>query len=766
MTAMRRTPSPFVMAAVVSVLGVIAFALAGAHVRLWLLVVAPLAAAVTVILSVGLRGPARPRAWLLLALALVSAAIGSAVQVHEQAITSAVSLAFDVGSLAVGVAILAFTPPVPAERDRFAWLESAIGLVSLATVGYQFLVQPYVDAGATTAAVTSAAALPTLDLGLFALLLRLRDHRPRRSTSLAVLVGALCCAVASDTVVGLATIGGQYHPGSRWDGFSYVSYLALGVAAVHPSMTKVGLPSAGVAPSRVPGLLLLLPAGAVVPALCLGAVLGRLHLDLWLAAAAGLVLFLLAMSRAIDLLARSERASLHDALTGLANLRRFRNELARSAHLPHGVTALLALLDLDDFKAINDTYGHTVGDALLVQVADRLTAALPAGLLVARFGGDEFGVLAVGTGADATTQADRIGSQILSVFAEPFVLEGLPLRVSASVGVVISPDVQTLERLQVDADIAMYAAKDAGRATYRVYSRELRDQMLGQRELAGQLDHALRHPGSGGLWVAYQPVVAVDGAGLRSVEALVRWRHPSRGPLLPGQFLPAAEHAGLSAELDELVLATALRQLATWCDADPAFRSIRVAVNMTAASLSRSDLVAHVLDQVANAGLLPSQLTIEITEQTAVPGGPELTAALKELTAAGVELAIDDFGTGYSALNYLERFPVSVLKLDSSLINSVDTQPSPLLAAVTALARSLGLVLVAEGVERAGQLVALQQLDIPYVQGFLFARAQPARAVEDYLRSHSLHTGVRVTASSGPPAGRSVGVPSPGRPTP
>ena len=760
MTAMHRTPSPFVVAAGVSVVGVVAFALAGAHVRLWLLVVAPLAAAVTVILSVGLRGPARPRAWLLLAFALVSAAIGSAVQVHEQAITSAVSVAFDIGSLAVGVAILGFTPPVPAERDRFAWLESAIGLVSLATVGYQFLVQPYVDAGATTAAVTSAAALPTLDLGLFALLLRLRDHRPRRSTSLVVLVGALCCAVASDTVVGLATIGGQYHPGSRWDGFSYISYLALGVAAAHPSMTKVGLPSAGVAPSRVPGLMLLLPAGAVVPALCLGAVLGRLHLDLWLAAVAGLVLFLLAMSRAIDLLARSERASLHDALTGLANLRRFRNELARSAHLPHGVTALLALLDLDDFKAINDTYGHTVGDALLVQVADRLTATLPAGLLVARFGGDEFGVLAVGTDADATAQADRIGGQILSVFAEPFVLEGLPLRVSASVGVVISPDVQTLERLQVDADIAMYAAKDAGRATYRVYSRELRDQMLGQRELAGQLDHALRHPGSGGLWVAYQPVVAVGGAGL------VRWRHPSRGPLLPGQFLPAAEHAGLSADLDELVLATALRQLATWCDADPAFRSIRVAVNMTAASLSRSDLVTHVLDHVANAGLLPSQLTIEITEQTAVPGGAELTAALKELTAAGVELAIDDFGTGYSALNYLERFPVSVLKLDSSLINSVDTQPSPLLAAVTALARSLGLVLVAEGVERAGQLVALQQLDIPYVQGFLFARAQPAHAVEDYLRSHGVHTVGRTTASSGPPAGRSLRVPSPGRPTP
>jgi len=735
-SAMGVSAAQFRAAVGVAVAAAVAFALASPDARLWLLVVAPLVAAATIVVAVRRRAPARPVAWLLLALALVSAGVGSAVQAREQALTGPAWIAFAAGSVAAAAGIIGFTPPLPPDRDRLAWLDSAIGVVSLATLAYQFLIQPYVDAKAGIAAVASAAALPVLDLALFALLLRLRDRRPRRSVAIAILVAALFGAISSDTVVGLATVAGHYSPGSAWDVFSYVSYLALGLAALHPSMTHVGQPAHGPAPSRVPGLLLLLPTGAVVPAVSLMAALGLARLDLRLAAIAGLALFLLAMARAIHLLAHTEHASLHDELTGLGNLRRFRQELARSAGAARGASALLAMLDLDDFKGINDTYGHTVGDELLVQVAGRLTAALPPRLLVARFGGDEFGVLAVGPETDTAAFAEQVGRQVLSAFVEPFELDGLPLRVSASVGIVTSPDVATLEGLQTDADIAMYAAKNAGRSTYRLYTRELREQVLGERTLAAELDHALQHPDSGGLWVAYQPVVALDDGALVGLEALVRWQHPTRGPLVPAQFLPAAERAGLSAAIDDFVLVTALRQDAAWCAADPVFRSVRMGVNMSAASLGRADLATHVLGRLVDAGLTPAQLTVEITEQAAVPGDLELAAALGDLDAAGVHLAIDDFGTGYSALTYLERFPVSVLKLDKSLVDSVAAHPSPLLAAVTALAQSLGLILVAEGVETRGQLAALQELQVALAQGFLIAAPLHPTAVTEYVRGH------------------------------
>ncbi len=753
MEAMRTSAVPFRGAVGVALLASALFLVASVEVRLWSLVAAPLLAAAAMVVMVARNRPARPRPWLLLAVALLAAAGGSAAQATQRALTAGAWVGFVGGSVAVAAAIIGFTTPVPPDRDPLAWLDVAIGVVSLATLAYQFLVQPYVISGAGGAAIASAVALSTLDLTLVTLLLRLRDHRPLHTPSLAILAAALFGGVGADTVVGLATVNGRYRPGSAWDVFACAAYLALGVAAMHPSMTRVGLPARGPAPSRVPGLLLLFPAGAVVPVLMLAAGHGLLHLDLRLAATAGLTLYLLAMVRAVQLLARTERTSLHDELTDLANLRRLRHELTRAGGLPHGTTALLAMLDLDDFKGINDTFGHPVGDALLVQVAERLTAALPPPLLVARFGGDEFGVLAVGPEADADAYADRVGNLILSSFAEPFDVDGLPLRISASVGVVMSPDAGTLERLQTDADIAMYAAKNAGRSTYRVYTAELREQVLGERSLATALDDALHHPESGGLWVAYQPVVALDDGATIGLEALVRWQHRTRGPLLPAQFLPAAERAGLSAAVDEFVLSTALRHATAWCRADPGFSSVRVGVNMTAASLDRADLARYVLAQLAAVDLLPTQLTIEITEQAAIPGDVELVAALHELDAAGIHLAIDDFGTGYSALMYLQRFPVSILKLDKTLVDSVDAHPSPLLAAVTALAHTLGLTLLAEGVESPGQLAALRELDVPLAQGFLFAPPLAPDEVERYLRAHPARRG------SGPdrPARRRAG---------
>jgi len=736
MAAKRTSAAPFRWAVGGAAVASALFLAAPVEARLWLLVAASLLATVAIVVVVLRRHPVRPVPWLLLAAALLSAVYGSVTQATQQALTATALVGFVGGSLAVGAAILGFTTPVPPERDPLAWLDSAIGVVSLTTLAYQFLVQPYVVSGAGGAAVVSAAALPALDLVLVALLLRLRDRGPLRTPSLAILVVALCGSVASDTVVGLARINGRYRPGSAWDAFAFVAYLVLALAALHPSMTQVGLPARGPAPSRVRGLLLLVPTGAVVPVLALAAAFGGLYLDLRVAAAAGLVLFLLVMARAVHLLARTERTSLHDELTGLANLRRFRQELARAAGPPPGAAALLAMLDLDDFKGINDTFGHPVGDALLVQVAGRLAAALPPPLLVARFGGDEFGLLAVGPGSDEPAFAEAVGALVLGAFDEPFVLDGLPLRVSASVGIVTAPGAESLERLQTDADIAMYAAKNAGGATFRRYTRELRDQVLWERSLATALEHALRHPETGGLWVAYQPIVSLADGSVVGLEALVRWEDGTRGALTPAEFLPAAERAGLSAAVDEFVLTTTLRQAAAWCAADPAFGSVRVGVNMTAASLGRADLAPYLLGRLADHGLGPAQLTIEITEQAAVPEDVELAAELHELDAAGVHLAIDDFGTGYSALMYLERFPAAVLKLDKSLVDSIGTHASPLLAAVTALAHTLGLTLLAEGVETPAQLTALRELDVPLAQGFLFAPALPADEAGEYVRAH------------------------------
>jgi diguanylate cyclase (GGDEF)-like protein len=738
MAAVRTSAAPFRWAVGLAVAASALFLAATPEVRLRLLVAAPLLAAATIVVVVVRRGPVRPWPWLLLAVALLAAAEGSVAQATRQALTVPAWVGFVGGSVAVAAAIIGFTTPVRPGRDRLAWLESAIGVVCLATLAYQFLVQPYVVSGAGGAAVATAAALPTLDLALVALLLRLRDRGPRHTASLLILAVALCGSVASDTVVGVATVNGRYSPGSAWDAFAYVAYLVLALAALHPSMAQVGLPDHGPAPSRVPGLLLLAPTGAVVPALCLAAAVDGLHLDLRVAAATGLVLFLLVLARAVHLLAQTERTSLHDELTGLASLRRLRQELARAAGPPGAATALLAMLDLDDFKGINDTFGHPVGDALLVQVAGRLAGGLPPPLLVARFGGDEFGVLAVGASADDLPCSDRLGALVLSAFDEPFALDGLALRVTASVGVVTSAGVESVERLQVDADIAMYAAKNAGGSTYRRYTPELREQVLWERSLATALDEALRHPREHGLRVAYQPVVSTADVAVVGLEALIRWDHGTRGPLSPAQFLPAAERAGLSAAVDDFVLATTLRQAAAWCEADPAFGAVRVGVNMTAASLSRTDLARHVLGRLAEHGLRPEQLTIEITEQTALPDDLALARVLDELDAAGVHLAIDDFGTGYSSLMYLERFPVAVLKLDKSLVDSIGALASPLLAAVTALAHTLGVTLLAEGVETDRQLRALRALDVPLAQGYLFAPALAADEVTAYVRSHGI----------------------------
>ncbi len=454
------------------------------------------------------------------------------------------------------------------------------------------------------------------------------------------------------------------------------------------------------------------------------------------------------MARMVGNLRRSRdqltHQAFHDTLTGLANRARFRQRLAQAVSDPGGRASLAVLyVDLDDFKGVNDTLGHAAGDALLVEVAQRLLRATRGCDTVARLGGDEFAVLlrSVRDGGEAVIVAERIANAL----AAPVQVPGAALRVGASIGIALGSDAAGAEAagdasagaagdasgdggaaddLLRFADAAMYAAKHGGKGGHAVFDPEMHRRAQERRAL----EHDLRGAaGRGELVVHYQPIVALATRRVVAAEALVRWRHPARGMVSPGEFIPLAESTGCIVDIGRWVLEAACRDAARWRAAEAA-AAVTVGVNVSAAQLQRPELVDEVRAALAGAGLPASALTLEITE-TAMLADPGAAAArLRELKALGVTLAVDDFGTGYSSLGYLQRFPVDVLKIDKTFVDGVAVPGhDPVLTrAIAALGGALGLRVVAEGIERPAQAAALSALGCALGQGYLFARPLPA----------------------------------------
>jgi diguanylate cyclase (GGDEF)-like protein/PAS domain S-box-containing protein len=432
---------------------------------------------------------------------------------------------------------------------------------------------------------------------------------------------------------------------------------------------------------------------------------------------------------------RLEHQAVHDVLTGLPNrlliMDRVDNALARARR--HGVDVAVLFVDLDNFKVINDSLGHSVGDRLLERVAVRFRRAVRADAMVGRFGGDEFVVVCEDVGGEAG--AVQLAEDLAAALHEPVLIDGAEVHVSASIGITLTTDgdlePQSLIR---DADVAMYRAKDQGRAGHALFEVSLHERVVQRLELERALRAALV---DGELAVHYQPVVRLDDRSVVAVEALVRWNRPGVGMVHPDEFLSVAEETGLIAPLDRWVLGEACRQLDRW-RRDGLCPRMRMNVNMSARQLGAPDLVDVVGAALARAGLTGDSLVIEITESALVADTEATLVALTRLGAHGVQVAIDDFGTGYASLDYLRRFPMAhQLKIDRSFVADLDAGASRDRAIVSAsllLARELGFTSVAEGVETPGQLAALTALGCTLAQGYFFCPPLPPVDLERWLR--------------------------------
>jgi diguanylate cyclase (GGDEF)-like protein len=428
-------------------------------------------------------------------------------------------------------------------------------------------------------------------------------------------------------------------------------------------------------------------------------------------------------SRVLAEQASSWRAR-HDHLTELPN-RAHLHELidAELQHPDHPPVAVL-FLDVDGFKDVNDSLGHDVGDELLRQLAGRMIAGTRSQDTVGRLGGDEFVVLCRNCDSDG---AERLALRFQAAFDKPFQLGGRTIQLSASVGIAaadaLGPRCTRSTDLVRDADLAMYAAKAAGRNRIRVFTPDLRAAAQRKVELAGELRGAID---SGQLVLHYQPVLHLGTGAVNGVEALVRWQHPERGLLLPGEFLDVAEQYELIGPLTRWVLAEATRQAAEW---NRAGTPMLVAVNVSATSVATNTLPDDVRCALAASGLEPEHLIVELTETTVAEDPERAAEQFAALRIAGVEVAIDDFGTGFSSLGQLVNIPAGVLKIDRSLVTGAAdgrSQSAAAIAAVVALAQACGMRSLAEGVETAEQLALASQLGCTFAQGFHIARPMPA----------------------------------------
>jgi diguanylate cyclase (GGDEF)-like protein len=615
---------------------------------------------------------------------------------------------------------------------RLSWpviLDSAVGALSSAAV-LAVLLSPVLDTalkGPLTLATAFAVAYPLFDLVLIAGIVGIAATRGLDAgRRWAFLVVGLTVFAAADVIYALRLAHDDYVIGTPLDAGWAIGLALLAVWVDGSALRDDSVRSGG---TRTWAL--------AVPALATAAGLGILVLSSqtpvsWLAVLLASVTLVMAAVRThlayrqLLRMADLQSQARTDDLTGLPNRRALYADVpARLAVSPGNPSALL-LLDLDRFKEVNDSLGHDVGDRLLVQVGQRLTAQLRADDLLARLGGDEFALLLGDTGPE---QAAAAAVRLQAALAEPFTLEGITLQANASIGIALYPDHGTdLTGLLRKADMAMYAAK-AARGGHQIYvsandSRgDDRLRTLQELRIALRDDELILH---------YQPKIDLATDSVCGVEALVRWNHPRRGLLYPDQFLTLVEEAGLMHEMTQVVLGKALDQAAVW---QAAGRLLPVAVNLSASSLIDASLPARIAGMIAVRGLQTSALGLEITEDFLMADRDRAHTILTLLRESGIQISIDDFGTGYSSLSYLRDLPIDELKLDRSFVLPMadNARASTLVASTIALAHGLGLRIVAEGVEVESSYDDLARLGCDQAQGYYISRPLPADQLDTWV---------------------------------
>jgi diguanylate cyclase (GGDEF)-like protein len=627
------------------------------------------------------------------------------------------------------------------------WLDGVVGGLGAAAICAALAFQTILTAtGGNTAAVVTNLAYPLADLLLLAMIVgifALLGWRPERAWWL--LAAGMVVFAAVDIVYLFQAARGTYLPGTWLDPLWPTAAVLLGLAAWQtPARTSR---------HRFEGwAVLMLPSLFAVGALAV-LILDHFHSVSTLAVLLATATVLAAVIRAaltfreVRSLAESRRQAHTDELTGLGNRRLVYTQLEAAIRTRRSNDSLaLLILDLDRFKEVNDALGHHLGDKLLCLIGPRLSDQLRADDVLARLGGDEFAVLL--RGADSR-QATAAAARLLDALQAPFGLEGIALHVDASVGIAVCPDhasdaIGLLQR----ADVAMYQAK-AARSGWQVYAfhpgEHGRDRLQTIEDLRTAVDQ-------GQFLLHYQPKVDTRTGTVVGVEALVRWEHPAQGLLYPDTFLPLAEQTGLMRSLTSTVLRAALAQALTWRQGG---LDLSIAVNLSVANLIDTHLPAEVGDLLAGFGLPASALELEITEGTLMVDPERSGKVLDDLRALGVRIAVDDYGTGYSSLAYLQRLPVDELKLDKSFVLPMleDQRGMAIVRTTIDLAHSLGLRLVAEGVETEAHLRELARLGCDLAQGYHISRPLPAEDLTPWLQQRTCQS---TSASERPedPAGR------------
>ncbi len=412
----------------------------------------------------------------------------------------------------------------------------------------------------------------------------------------------------------------------------------------------------------------------------------------------------------------------HDPLTTLANRAFFRDRLQQALQrLVRGQGFAVLCLDLDKFKAVNDTLGHPVGDALLKQVSERLTNCVRQGDLVARLGGDEFAIIQANV--REAEQTETLASRIVDKISAPYDIDGQRVEISTSIGITLAPrDGADADQLMKQADLALYRTKTHGRRGYSFFKPEMNDKIEVRRTFETDLRKALEKEE---LELFYQPIVSLKTQKVAGLEALLRWTHPTRGVIPPSEIVDVAEEMGIIAELGAWALRSACVQTARW----PA--PVKVAINLSPLQI-RQNLVEVVLQALADSGLSPDRLELEITESVLLQDSHNTIAVLHQLRQLGVRITMDDFGTGYGSLNYLRGFPFDKIKIDRSFVGDIERseEAKAMSQTIVALGRGLGMETVAVGIENFEQLRIMRDLGCTQAQGYYFSPAVPAKDIQ------------------------------------
>jgi diguanylate cyclase len=640
-------------------------------------------------------------------------------------------------------------------RDGVALVDALLLAAGAALLVWVFVITPTVHqpSGAWFDSAV-AIAYPIGDMFLLAVILRLLTGGGVRGWSPVLLVLGALGLMGSDIAYALVRLYGIWHVGSAADLGWVFFYVCWGAAALDPSMVEVTEPYTRDTLLTAGRVIPLALTALIAPTILLVEVLRHDFKDAAVMAVICAVMFVLVVVR-LSLQGRQQRyqesvaasramvqelrdRAYHDALTGLGNRARFQEHSEQSfarAQASGGEVCML-LIDLDNFKEVNDTLGHRAGDELLKTAAQRLSAAVDAEDLPVRFGGDEFAVL-LADGARPRA-AELLAERLIQTFSEPFLIwDDVWAEVRASIGVASSadsPDTAAADAADVllrNADLALYAAKADGKATWTRYRPQMFQAALERMQLRTSLTQAITREE---FFLCYQPIVDLRGPGrVAGFEALVRWRHPTLGLLGPDQFITLAEDTGQIVALGTWVLGRAIADAAAWNTGRAGADARRVSVNVSAHQFLEESLVEVVARCLKETGLPAEQLILEITETAFLHHhGPEVQKNLHALSRIGVRLAVDDFGTGYSSIAYLRDLSIDILKADRSFVNHIAYDPSHLrlLQGIVTVATALDIDVVAEGVETAAQLELLRAMGCSYVQGFYYSPAVPFDEVD------------------------------------